>query len=98
MEPTDFKVEYKANPYLLSVIKASTLSKYQEKCLVCDYACFNALMFKTAPKERMSFSDTHTAKVMPLQSVDIVNTIINEFAKIGFSPVSECHHNYGPVG
>jgi len=93
-EAADFMVEYKPNLYLLPTIKASTLSRYQEKSIVCDYACFNALMFKTAPKEKMHFSDIYTAKLMPQEHVDRVNAIINEFATIGLSPSAERHHNY----
>jgi len=93
-EPTDFIMECPNNSYLLSAIKASTLSRYQEKSIVCDYACFNAMMFKTAPKEKMQFSDTHTAKVMPQNLVERVNAIISEFASIGLSPSAERHHNY----
>jgi len=61
-EAADFTMSFAENPYLLPAIKASTLSRYQEKSIVCDYACFNARMFKTAPADRMDFSDTHTAK------------------------------------
>jgi hypothetical protein len=93
-KPTDFTVSFTENPYLLPAIKASTLSKYQEKSIVCDYACFNARMFKTAPGERMAFSDTHTARKMPKEYVDRANAIINEFASIGISPAAERHHNY----
>jgi len=94
-EPTNFTIGHKENPYLLPAIKASTLSRYQEKSIVCDYACFNALMFKTAPKEKMYFPDTHTAKKMKKEYVDRVNAIINGFASIGLSPAAERHHNYG---
>ena len=94
-EAVDFTVAFTNNPYILSAIKASTLTRYQEKSIVCDYACFNALMFKTAPKEKMSFSNTHTAKKMKTEYVDRANAIINGFASIGLSPAAERHHNYG---
>ena len=94
-EPSNFTIGRKENPYLLPAIKASTLSRYQEKSIVCDYACFNYMMFKTAPKEKMNFTDTHTAKKMKKEYVDRANAIINGFASIGLSPAAERHHNYG---
>ena len=93
-ENSDFTVEYTDNVYLLPVIKASTLTSYQAISLLSDYACFNFLMFKTASKERMIFSDTHTAKIMPVQLVENMNTIIDEFGKIGFAPAAERHHKH----
>ena len=42
----------------------------------------------------MPFSDTHTAKWMKKENVDVVNTIIDEFAKIRLSPSAECRHDY----
>jgi len=91
-EANDFTVEHTESPQMLAVIKASTLSRYQEKSIVCDYACFNAAMFATAPKERMPFADTHTAKMMPPELVAQVNTIISAFTTIGLSPNAERHH------
>ena len=93
-EPVDFTVSFKADPFLLPAIKATTLSRCQEKSLVSDYACFNALMFKTAPMEKMHFSDTHTAKIMQPQLVEAVSVIISEFASIGISPSAERHHHH----
>ncbi|MCL2013818.1 MAG: hypothetical protein FWG69_02380 [Oscillospiraceae bacterium] len=93
-EPVDFTIEYKSNPYLLPVIKASTLSQYQAKSLVSDYACFNALMFKTAPKEKMLFPDTHTAKLMPQHLIEFITTAISEFGKIGLNQMAERHHKH----
>ena len=93
-EPVDFTIEYKANSYLLPTIKASTLSQYQAKSLVSDYACFNALMFKTAPKDIMFFTDTHTAKLMPPHLLNFVTTAISELGKIGYNIIGERHHRH----
>ena len=93
-EPTDFVVKYKANTYLLPSIKASTLSQYQAKSLVSDYACFNFLMYKIAPKEKMIFTDTHTAKLMPPNLIEFITTTISEFGKIGLNQVAERHHKH----
>jgi len=93
-EATDFTMSFAENPYLLPAIKASILSRYQEKSIVCDYACFNVRMFKTAPADRMDFSDTHTARKMPKEYMDRVNAIIEGFASIGLSPAAERHHKY----
>jgi len=93
-ENADFTVENKESTYLLPVIKASTLTPYQSMSLVSDYACFNFLMFKTSPKEKMIFADTHTAKIMPPQFVKNINTIIGEFGKIGLAPSAERHHKH----
>ena len=93
-EPADFTMEYKPNQYLLPVIRASVFTRCQEKSLVSDYACFNALMFKTPPNGKMDFADTHTAKLMQPQLVESVNAIITELATIGLSPSAERHHKH----
>ena len=92
-ESVDFTVEYRSIPYMIPAIKASTLSRYQEKSFISDYACFNTLMFKIAPKEKMAFADTHTAKHhLNTQQVEYLTTLISELGKLGFNQIAERHH------
>ena len=51
-------------------------------------------MFKTAPKEKMSFNDTHTAKLMPPHLLDFATNVIAELGKIGCNVITERHHKH----
>lgn len=93
-EPNDFTITYKASPYLFPAVKASTFTQYQSKSLVADYACFNVLMFKTAPKEKMPFTDTHAAKYLSPPQIEFITTAISELGKIGLKQMAERHHKH----
>jgi len=83
-------------PYLLSVIKASTLTKYARTSMTSDYPAFNYRMYDFGINESLPFESTYTYAIMSEKQKDFSSKLLAELSQRGWkSYIFFPHSAYG---
>ena len=71
-------------PHLLSVIKASTLTKYAKVSMTSDYPTFNYRMYEFGIDEKLPFESTYTYNIMTERHKEFTSKLLAELYQRGW--------------
>ena len=80
-------------PYLLSVIKASTLTKYAKISMTSDYPTFNYKMYEFGIDDKLPIESTHAYSIMTDYQKEFTSKLINGLSENGWKSFIYFPHN-----